>query len=446
MGIYMPELLSPAGNFEKLKAAILYGADAVYMAGHMFGMRSAADNFSVEEIYEAVDYVHARGKKIYLTVNTMPHENEYAALREFLTALKGAKLDAMIVADLGVIALVKEILPDMEIHISTQASIVSSASAKAYAALGAKRLVLARELTMKEILAIRQNLDPEIELEAFIHGSMCISYSGRCLLANAINGRDGNRGTCTQPCRWNYSLLEEKRPDMPLPIEQNDLGTFILSSKDMCMIEHIPELMKSGIASFKIEGRMKSAYYTAVVTNAYRMAIDAYAKDPENYCYDPAWLSELESVSHREYGTGFFFDNPMENPQVVSTCGYIREKAYFSTAIEYSEEEADAIMASGVSMENESGRLYRFIQRNKVSAGEDAELISPGRIGRGFGVEEIYAPSGERLESTPHPSMIYWCRVPFEVQVGDILRAATGKGLDVRAKDRLKGAMPCDCN
>ena len=441
----MPELLSPAGNFEKLKAAILYGADAVYMAGQAFGMRSAADNFTVEEIYEAVDYVHARGKKLYLTVNTMPHEDEYGRLREFLTALKGAKIDAMIVADLGTVATVKELLPDMEIHISTQASIVSSAAARAYAALGAKRLVLARELTMREIKAIRENLDPAIELEAFIHGSMCISYSGRCLLANAINGRDGNRGTCTQPCRWNYSLVEEKRPDMPFPIEQSDLGTFILSSKDMCMIEHIPELMESGIASFKIEGRMKSAYYTAVVTNAYRMAMDAYAADPAGYRYDPAWLSELESVSHREYGTGFFFDHPMENPQLVSACGYIREKAYFSTAIEYDEDEARAIEAAGAVMENEKGRLYRFIQRNKVSAGEQAELISPGRIGRGFAVEELYAPDGARLESTPHPSMIYWCRVPFGVSEGDILRAATGKGLDVRAKDRLKG-VPChDC-
>ncbi len=441
----MPELLSPAGNFEKLKAALLYGADAVYMAGHFFGMRSAADNFSVEEIYEAVEYTHARGKKIYLTVNTMPHEDEYGRLREYLTALKDADLDAMIVADLGTLATVKEILPHMEIHISTQASIVSSAAAKAYAALGAKRLVLARELTMKEILAIRANLDRDIELETFIHGSMCISYSGRCLLANAINGRDGNRGTCTQPCRWNYSLLEEKRPDMPLPIEQSDLGTFILSSKDMCMIEHIPELMESGIASFKIEGRMKSAYYTAVVTNAYRMAMDAYAADPVNYRYDPAWLSELESVSHREYGTGFFFDDPMENPQLVSACGYIREKAYFSTAVEYDGSEAAAILANGVPLENGNGRLYRFIQRNKVSAGEEAELISPRKIGRGFEVEELYAPDGTRLESTPHPSMIYWCRVPFEVREGDILRAATGRGLDVRAKDRLKGALPNDC-
>ncbi len=440
----MPELLSPAGNFEKLKAAIRYGADAVYLAGRSFGMRSAADNFTVEELHEAVDYVHARGRKLYLTVNTMPHQDEYAELREFLRSLRDCPIDAMIVADLGTLATVKEILPDMEIHISTQASIVSSAAARAYAALGAKRVVLARELTMKEILAIRKDLDPSIEIETFIHGSMCISYSGRCLLANAINGRDGNRGTCTQPCRWNYALVEEKRPDMPLPIEQSDLGTFILSSKDMCMIEHIPELMESGIASFKIEGRMKSAYYTAVVTNAYRMAMDAYVRDPQGYRFDPAWLSELESVSHREYGTGFFFDHPMENPQLVSACGYIREKAYFSTATEAVEEELAAINAKGVVTETEQGRLCRFLQKNKVSVGEEAELISPGQIGRGFTVSELYGPDGEALESAPHPSMIYWCRVPFAVKEGDILRAATGRGLDLRAKDRLKG-VPHDC-
>ena len=204
------------------------------------------------------------------------------------------------------------------------------------------------------------------------------------------------------------------------------------------MIEHIPELMECGIASFKIEGRMKSAYYTAVVTNAYRLAIDAYRRDPEGYCFDPAWLEELESVSHREYGTGFYFDDPMQNPQLVSTCGYLREKAYFSTATEYDEAEAQAILSRGVAMENEDGRLYRFIQRNKVSAGEGAELITPGKVGRGFAVGELYAPDGERLESTPHPSMIYWCRVPFGVSEGDIMRAASGKGLEVRAKDRLK--------
>ena len=435
----MPELLSPAGNFEKLKAAILYGAGAVYCAGQMFGMRASADNFTVEELYEAADYVHARGKKIYLTVNTMPHVQEYPLLRKFLADVKGVGIDAMIVADLGVFATVREILPEMEIHMSTQTSIVSPASAKAYAAMGAKRLVLARELTMEEIRAIRAELPDEVELEAFIHGSMCVSYSGRCLLANAFNGRDGNRGTCSQPCRWNYALVEEKRPEMHFPIEQQEgVGTFIMSSKDMCMIEHIPELMECGIASFKIEGRMKSAYYTAVATNAYRMAIDAYLKDPAAYRFDPAWLEELESVSHREYGTGFYFDDPMENPQLVSTCGYLREKAYFSTATEYIEEEAAALVANGVEMQNADGRVYRFIQRNKVSCGEGAELISPGKIGRGFDVRELYAPDGSPLESTPHPSMIYWCRVPFEVKVGDIMRADSGKGLEIRAKDRLK--------
>ena len=435
----MPELLSPAGNFEKLRAAILYGADAVYCAGQMFGMRSAADNFTVEELYEAVKYVHARGKKLYLTVNTMPHVNEYPLLRKFLSDIKDAGIDAMIVADLGVFTTIREIIPEMEIHISTQTSIVSPASALAWAKLGAKRLVLARELTMEEIRAIRAALPEDVELEAFVHGSMCVSYSGRCLLANAFNGRDGNRGTCSQPCRWNYAIVEEKRLDSPFPIvQQENVGTFIMSSKDMCMIEHIPELMESGIASFKIEGRMKSAYYTAVVTNAYRLAIETYRKDPKGYRFDPAWMDELESVSHREYGTGFYFDDPMQNPQLVSTCGYLREKAYFSTATEYVEEEANAILATGVAMENEEGRLYRFIQRNKVSAGECAEMISPGKIGRGFAVSELYAPSGERIESTPHPSMIYWCRVPFEVFEGDIMRAASGKGLDVRAKDRLK--------
>ena len=438
----MPELLSPAGNFEKLRAAILYGADAVYLAGQMFGMRSAAANFTVPELYEAAEYVHARGKKIYLTVNTMPHVDEYPLLRKFLKDIKDAGIDAMIVADLGVFTTIREIIPDMEIHISTQTSIVSPASARAWAAMGAKRLVLARELTMQEILAIRAELPTDVELEAFVHGSMCVSYSGRCLLANAFNGRDGNRGTCSQPCRWNYAIVEEKRPESPFPIEQQEgVGTFIMSSKDMCMIEHIPELMKSGIASFKIEGRMKSAYYTAVVTNAYRMAIDAYQKDPDAYRFDPRWLEELESVSHREYGTGFYFDDPMVNPQLVSTCGYLREKAYFSTATEYDEAEAVAIAQTGVALTNEQGTLYRFIQRNKVSVGEGAELISPGKIGVGFEVSELYALSGERIDSTPHPSMIYWCRVPFAVQEGDIMRAASGKGLEVRAKDRLK--EPC---
>ena len=434
-----PELLSPAGNFEKMQVALLYGADAVYLAGQMFGMRSAADNFTVEELYRASEYVHARGKKLYLTVNTMPHVDEYPQLRKFLAEIRNAGIDAYIVADLGVFSTLKELIPDAEIHVSTQTSVVSPASALAYVRLGARRIVLARELTLREIRKIREALPEEVELEAFIHGSMCVSYSGRCLLANAFNGRDGNRGTCSQPCRWNYSLVEEKRPDQLFPIEQQEnVGTFILSSKDMCMIEHIPELMECGIASFKIEGRMKSAYYTAVVTNAYRLAMDRYLADPAGYRFDPAWLEELESVSHREYGTGFYFDDPMQNPQLVSACGYLREKAYFSTATEYVTEEAEAIRSAGVPEESETGRLYRFVQRNKLSKGERAEFLTPGMTGRGFVASELYAPDGTALESTPHPSMIYWCRVPFEVHPGDILRAGDGKGLEIRAKDRLK--------
>ncbi len=421
--IKRPELLSPAGNFEKLKAALLYGADAVYLAGQSFGMRSAADNFTVEELYEAAKYTHERGKKLYLTLNTMPHGDEYPALREFLRAIGGASIDGVRVADLGVMATVKEILPEMEIHVSTQASIVSPEAALAYAALGAKRLVLARELCLDEIKAIKNALPEGIELEAFVHGSMCVSYSGRCMLSNLMTERDANRGRCAQPCRWNYIIYEEKRPDLPIPIEQTNLGTFIMSSKDMCTVDHIPELIEAGIDSFKIEGRMKSAYYTAVVTNAYRMSIDSYLSDPENYVFDPLWYRELECVSHREYCTGYYLDDPMQNAQIGSHTGYIRDKAYFATATEYNEEEAASIQSAGVALENENGRLYRFIQRNKVKLGDSAELISPSKVGKAFDVKELYLPNGEAAQSAPHPSMIFWCRVPFEVAEGDIMRA-----------------------
>ena len=422
--IKRPELLSPAGNFEKLKSALLYGADAVYCAGQSFGMRSAADNFSIEELYEAAKYTHERGKKLYLTLNTMPHGYEYADLRAFLRDIKDAGIDAFIVADLGVMATVRQIMPDAEIHISTQASIVSPEAALAYVALGAKRLVLARELCFEEIRAIRESLPRDIEIEAFVHGSMCVSYSGRCMLSNMMTGRDANRGRCAQPCRWNYIIYEEKRPDLPIPIEQTELGTFIMSSKDMCTIEHIPELIECGIDSFKIEGRMKSAYYTAVVTNSYRMAIDSYLADPEGYKFDPAWYRELESVSHREYCTGYYLDIPINEAQIGTQTGYIRDKAYFATATDYNEEEAEAISKAGIELENEQGRLFRFIQRNKVKLGDKAELISPSKIGRAFDVRELYLPDGSETESAPHPSMIFWCRVPFEVKEGDIMRGA----------------------
>ena len=413
----MAELLSPAGNFEKLKAAILYGADAVYLAGQRFGMRSAADNFTVEELYMAAEYVHARGKKLYLTLNTMPHGDEYAALEQFLVSIKDAGIDAFIVADLGVIALIKRVIADAEIHISTQSGIVSAESALAYVALGAKRLVLARELTLEEIKKIRGRLPDDIELECFVHGSMCVSYSGRCMLSHHLTGRDANRGACTQPCRWTYKIVEEKRPDIPLPIEENELGTFIMSSKDMCTVQIIPELIEAGISSFKIEGRMKSAYYTAVVTNAYRMAMDAYDRDKENYTFDESLMRELESVSHRDYCTGYYLDLPADEAQLASSTGYIREKAYFATAIE------QVSSPEGVEKANDAGGLYRFIQRNKVSVGDTAEIISPGRIGRAFTVTELYSESGEPIQSAPHPAQIFWVRVPFEVSEGDIMRS-----------------------
>ena len=408
---YRTELLAPAGNFEKLRAAFGYGADAAYLAFNRFGMRSAADNFTLEELYEAAKYAHGLGKKIYLTLNTMPHADEYAPLREFLRAIDGAGIDGVIVADLGVLAEVKRILPDMEIHISTQAGIVSPESAAAYVALGAKRVVLARELCLDEIRAVRDALPPEIDVECFVHGSMCVSYSGRCMLSHHLTGRDANRGACTQPCRWGYKLVEEKRPDTPIPIEETELGTFIMSSKDMNTIRIIPQLVECGINSFKIEGRMKSAYYTAVVTNAYRMALDAYLKNPESYAFDERLDKELDSVSHREYCTGYYLGLPFDEAQLCSKDGYIREKAYFATAVGN----------DGSSL----GGLYRFRQKNKVKLGDSAEIISPGKVGQAFEVTELYDLSGAPIEAAPHPSQEFLCRVPFEVKDGDIMRSGS---------------------
>ena len=409
----MKELLLPAGNFEKMKAAILYGADAVYLASDMFGMRAAADNFTLEELSCAVEYAHKRGVKLYVTVNTMPHTNEYERLKKYLLAYDKMGVDALIISDLGVFTLARELIPNMEIHISTQASIVSAAAATAYYNLGAKRVVLARELSLEEINEIRRNTPKELELECFIHGSMCISYSGRCLLSNYYTGRDANRGACAQPCRWNYkntlplAFAEEKRTEDSLNIEEYREGSFVMSSKDMCMIEHIPELMESGIDSFKIEGRMKSAYYTAICANTYKMAINEYLKSPKEYKFNPAWLRELESVSHREYATGFYFDNPMTNPQTVTQNGYLREKAYLCVAT------GDA-----------DGELAYFTQRNKISVGDVCEIITPGECGRKFEASELYLPTGEKIESAPHPSMLFKMKVPYKVKEGDIIRSS----------------------
>ena len=412
----MTELLAPAGNFEKLKAALRFGADAVYLGGKRFGMRSAADNFDTAELTEAVAYTHQRGKKCYVTVNTLPHADEYPALRAYIEELKTIGPDGLIVTDLGVLATVRELWPAAEIHISTQASIVSPAAARAYAALGAERLVLARELTLDEVKAIHAAV-PDVTLEAFVHGSMCVAYSGRCMLSNALAGRDANRGACAQPCRWNYAIVEETRPDEPLPIEQNEQGTFIMSSKDMCAVRYLPELIKAGVSAFKIEGRVKSAYYAAAVTNAYRMALDAYQKDPAHYVFDEAWYREVESVSHREYCTGFWFGKPTDDPQLCEKPGYIREKAYLATVAQ------SRAVLPGVLTETDDGVLCRMIQRNKLVRGEAVELLMPGRVGVPLTANELYDEAGAPLESTPHPLMTYYMRLPNGAGEGDILRA-----------------------
>ncbi len=418
------ELLSPAGNFEKLKAAVNYGADAVYLAGRNFGMRSASTNFDRDELIAAVYYCHSHNVRLYVTVNVMPHTDEYAELEGYIRFLSEIKVDAVIVSDIGVIMLIREVAPNLEIHISTQASAVSAQACMGWAKLGAKRIVLARELTMEEIKKIRANIPDEIELEAFVHGAMCIAYSGRCLLSNYFTGRDANHGACAQSCRWKYApagltmdLSESNRPNIPsvAALTEENGETFFMSSRDTCMIEHIPELEESGIDSYKIEGRVKSAYYTAVVTNTYRMAIDAYRADPANYKFNEVWQNELDGVSHREYGTGFYFTPPSEQANTVRDLGYIREKAYIASVV-------SDCNTPEVSPDGHKYYDTLFIQRNKLTRGDKVELISPGKVGRAFTADTLRDVQGRDLESAPHPSMYFRLRVPFPTKAGDILR------------------------
>ena len=409
MNMKLPELLAPAGNMEKMKAALRFGADAVYLAGKVFGMRAAADNFSVDEIKEACDYAHGLGKKVYVTVNTMPRTEEYLRLSEFLTELSETGADALIVADPGVLTYAKKYAPGIELHLSTQTGTVSAADCLFWAEMGVKRVVLARELSLKDIRAIRAAIPEDIELEAFVHGSMCVSFSGRCLLSENLVGRDANRGACAQPCRWNfkgYEIAEEKRPGMRYPVVQTPDGTFILSSKDMCMIEHIDDLCECGISSLKIEGRMKSAYYTAVCANTYRMALRAYAADPEGWQADPKWMEELCSVSHREYCTGYWYDDPLNNAQLCEDLGYIKDKAFLAVVESY-----------------EDG-VATLTQRNKFSVGDEIELLTPGRCGQPLTVSALLNEKGEPIESVPHPYMTFKMPAPIPMKAGDIIRGS----------------------
>ncbi len=413
-----PEILSPAGNPEKLRAAIAFGADSVYLAGNVFGMRSAAGNFTDEEISEAVKYAHGHNVKVYITVNTMPRTGEYKRLRSYLEFLGSTGVDSLIISDLGVFMLAKETVPDIALHVSTQASAVSAATCNEWYKLGASRVILARELSLDEIKEIRENTPPELEIETFVHGSMCVAYSGRCLLSNYLTGRDANRGACAQPCRWEYKLYgnscfigeieEVKREGERFTVIEEGGESYTYSSRDLCMIGHIPELVQSGISCFKIEGRMKSACYTATVTNAYRMATDAYFESPENYIFNPSWMAELESVCHRQYCTGFFFGDSVDNSNICTSPGYIKEQTALATALYY---------------DDKTGRAT-FMQKNKFSAGEAVELLIPGKTGYRFKVSAIYGENGEKISSVPHPMMRFSIDVPFPVPEFSVLRYA----------------------
>ncbi|MBR1457949.1 MAG: U32 family peptidase [Oscillospiraceae bacterium] len=381
-----PEVLAPAGDRERLQAALDFGADAVYLGGNMFGMRAGAPNFDAQALCEAVQLAHARGVKVYLTVNTLPRSGELKLLPQFIGEAVNAGVDAAIVADLGVFGMVKKLAPDLHIHMSTQTGIVNYATANALYEMGAKRVVLARELSLEEIAEIRRNTPEDLEIEVFVHGAMCVSFSGRCLLSAYFTDRDANRGACSQPCRWKYALVEEKRPGLPMPIEETPEGTYILNARDMCMIDHIDKLAEAGVTSFKIEGRAKSAYYVSVVTNAYRMAMDTYLQDPAHYRL-PEWIhDEVFKVSHRRYCTGFFFGHP-------NACQYYENAGYISTC-----------RVVGIVEKCENGRLYAT-QRGRFFAGDTIEILAPGRPPVTVTPQDIRNAEGEQVETVNHAMM-----------------------------------------
>ncbi|MBO5556829.1 MAG: U32 family peptidase [Oscillospiraceae bacterium] len=392
------ELLSPAGDMERLRMALLYGADAVYLAGRRYGMRASAANFSDEELRAAVTLAHQKKAKVYVTCNTLPLERELEELPDYLAFLQDAGVDALIVADLGVLRMAERYAPRVKRHVSTQFGVINSATARALYELGADTVVLARETALADIREIRAKTPPELRLEAFVHGAMCVSFSGRCLLSNYLTGRDANRGQCAQPCRWKYHLVEETRPGQYFEVTE-DGGTYILNSRDMCMIEHIPALLEAGICSFKIEGRMKSAYYTAVATNAYRHAIDAALADE---ALDPLWVRETEMLSHRPYSTGFYFGEPGQ---------HYAEASYF----------AQADVAAVVTDCDEEGNA-RLTQRNKFYSGDELELLPPGGRPVLFRVEGLWDEDGQPLSDTRRAMMPFSTRLPVCVPPDTVVR------------------------
>lgn len=399
------ELLIPASCLEVLKVAVIYGADAVYIGGEAFGLRAGAKNFSSEDMKEGIEFAHSHGVKVYVTSNILAHNDDLEGVREYFNELKEIKPDALIIADPAIFTLAREILPEMELHISTQANNTNYGTFNFWYGLGAKRVVTARELSIKEIAEIRNHIPEDMEIETFIHGAMCISYSGRCLLSSFLAGRDANQGACTHPCRWKYALVEESRPGKYMPVFENDRGTYIFNSKDLCMIEHIPDLMEAGIDSFKIEGRMKTALYVATVARTYRMAIDDYLKDKEYYeSRIPYYREEIAKCTYRQYTTGFFYGKPDKDTQIYENNTYIKGYIYLGLC--------GKVTDQGVMLE----------QRNKFSVGEEVEIMKPDGTNIVTRVVEIINQYGESVESAPHPKENLIVRFEHTPEEYDIIR------------------------
>ena len=402
-----PELLVPASSLEVLKTAVIFGADAVYIGGEAFGLRAKAKNFSKEDMRQGIAFAHEYGKKVYVTVNILAHNDDLPGVREYLAELKELKPDGLIIADPAIFMLAKEICPEIERHISTQANNTNYGTYKFWWDLGATRVVSARELSLKEIREIRDNIPEEMEIESFMHGAMCISYSGRCLLSNYFTGRDANQGACTHPCRWKYSVMEEKRPGEYFPVYENERGTYIFNSKDLCMIEYVPEMIEAGIDSFKIEGRMKTALYVATVARTYRKAIDDYLESPEKYKANMPWyLDQISNCTYRQFTTGFYFGKPSEETQIYDSNTYVKEYTYL-----------------GIIGEEKDG-MYRIEQRNKFSVGETIEIMKPNGDNVEVVVKRIVNEDGVDQESAPHSKQVLYIDLDGKADVYDILRRA----------------------
>ena len=403
-----PELLVPASSLEVLKIAVIFGADAVYIGGEAFGLRAKAKNFSKEDMREGIAFAHEHGVKVYVTVNILAHNEDLSGVREYLYELKEIKPDGLIIADPGIFTYAKEICPEIERHISTQANNTNYETYRFWYALGAKRVVTARELSLEEIREIRAHIPEDMEIETFVHGAMCISYSGRCLLSNYLVGRDANRGACTHPCRWKYSIVEEKRPGEYMPVFENERGTYIFNSKDLCMIEHMDNVLNSGIDSLKIEGRMKTALYVATVARTYRKAIDDYMESPEKYKANMDWYKEqISNCTYRQFTTGFFYGKPDENTQIYDNNTYVKEYTYLGFA------------------ENIDERGFvQITQRNKFVTGETIEVMKPNGENIPVTVKAIYDEEGNQVESAPHPQQKLFVDLGIKMEVYDLLRRA----------------------